>query len=942
MRIYDLKTEHRARPIGLDAASPRFSWKLESDRKNVMQSSYQILAYADEGGKCVLWDSGAVDGDKSQCVRWEGPDLKSAERVYWKVRINAGGEFAESEMTYFEMGLLRGEDWRARWIEPEGDVNFQEFQPAPYLRKTFRVKEGLRSARIYQTAHGLYDFWMNGKPGTEEKFKPGFTSYSGRIQYQAYDITEMLSPGENVWGVILGDGWWRGTIGGMSRNNWGYKLHFLGQILLTYEDGSREYVCSDESFKTFTGGIRVCDMKAGETFCAQKEPTGWKEAGFDDSEWKNVHVASGQFCQKELLVPSRSVPVMEKERFSCKTFRDKEGSLILDFGQNIAGYVRMKLRGCRRGQEIVLVHGEDIKDGTFSVENLFAEMFTEERFQQIRYIAKGEEVETFCPTFSVFGFRYVKVTGYEGEIKSDDFVAVAVYSDLEETGDFSCSNPLVNRLVKNSRWSQKGNYLDVPTDCPTRERSPWTGDSQVYCRTAADFMDVYPFFEKWMQDYNLDQMKSGKFHSLVPSGMRNEAEKKRVKEKFFKSLEGKEELSMTDQMMLQMYADESDESSVGDGSAGWSDAAVINPYTMYLCYGDPQILKNQYESARKHVEYMFARAKNKNEQRAGEPEYCTLTDGELDADYIWDTEFHWGEWLEADVGTAGEMQKMMQKFTNPDPEVPTAFLCYSTRLLGEMAEILGFHEDARLYREKSEKVKRMFNKYLIGANGVIKAGRQAPNVRALAFGLCDDGHKKPVEESLLRMIRENDYHLNTGFLATPYILDVLVDAGYTETAYQLLEQETSPSWLYNVKKGATTILEEWNGIKTHVGSFNHYSYGAVCNFLFTRTAGIRPVISGPGYKEFLIEPVIGGSLKFAKAVYECPYGTIRSEWEKTESGVEYLFEIPANTKAIIRLKAEEDKLESVARDYPGATYEDGYIKWEAGSGVWKVMVATRP
>ncbi len=420
--------------------------------------------------------------------------------------------------------------------------------------------------------------------------------------------------------------------------------------------------------------------------------------------------------------------------------------------------------------------------------------------------------------------------------------------------------------------------------------------------------------------------------------MRNEEERKRVKEEFFKSLEGKEELSMTDQIMLQMYADETDESSAGDGSAGWSDAAVINPYTMYLCYGDPQILKNQYESAKKHVEYMFARAKNKNGQREGEPEYHAWTDGELDADYIWDTEFHWGEWLEADVGTAGEMQVMMQKFTNPDPEVPTAFLYYSTRLLSEMAEILEMHEDARIYREKSEKVKRMFNKYLIGADGVIKAGRQAPNVRALAFGLCDDGHKRQVEATLLQMIRENEYHLNTGFLATPYILDVLVDAGCAEMAYKLLEQETPPSWLYNVKKGATTILEEWNGMETHVGSFNHYSYGAVCNFLFTRIAGIRPMISCPGYKEFLIEPVIGSGLAFAKAVYECPYGTIRSEWEKTEDKTEYLFEIPVNTNATVRLKTREEKLEKVMKDYPNAKCEKGYVELKMGSGRWRVTV----
>ncbi|MBT2293476.1 family 78 glycoside hydrolase catalytic domain, partial [Paenibacillus albidus] len=713
MIIDDLKVEYRKNPIGIDGAAPRFSWKIQSDYNNMIQTSYQILAYADEATNSLVWDSGIVESSQSQQVRWAGAELKSMERVFWKVKAEIQNESikenSESELAFFEMGLLKEKDWHCDWIEPLEQSDYMNFQPAPILRREFSVKPGLRSAKIYQTAHGLYEFWINGKQGTDEKFKPGFTCYQSRTQYQVYDITEYLLEGQNIWSVALGDGWWRGTLGGSSRNNWGYKLQFLGQIVLTYEDSAVEYVCSDTQFKYSYGGIRVCDLRAGEVFDTEKEPLGWKEIGFDDSTWKQVVKTEDMYCVKDNLIASKSVPVLEKEEFEAKPFYDAAGELVLDFGQNIAGYVRMKLRGCKKGQKIVLQHGEDIKDGKFSMENLMAEMFVEERFQIIEYICSGDEEEIYCPTFAVFGFRYVKVTGYDGEIMPGDFVAVAVYSALEETGDFVCSNPLINQLVKNSRWSQKGNYLDVPTDCPTRERSPWTGDSQVYCRTAADFMNVYPFFEKWMQDFNFDQLKNGKFKNTIPSGSRNLEENKRAKAAFFESIAGKEDLSMTDYMILKMYSDETEDSGVADGSSGWSDAAVINPYTMYLCYGDRQIIENQYESAAKHVEYMFERAKNANPNREQAPEYHTWTYGELDADYIWDTEFHWGEWLEADVGTAGEMERMMEKFTNADPEVPTAFLCYSTRLVGEMAHILGRDDEAKLYFEKSERVKRMFN-----------------------------------------------------------------------------------------------------------------------------------------------------------------------------------------------------------------------------------------
>ncbi len=488
LKIKALRTEYLENPIGIDAQNPRLSWKLESDRQGVMQKSYQVTAALDSAFETIVWDSGMVQSDASVQVLYKGEKLCSGQRVYWKVKVTAEGETteieaAESETVFFEMGLLKEEDWKGKWIEAVREPeDIESYNPASYLRREFQVKKGLVRARIYQTAHGLYEFWVNEKRGTKDVFKPGFTSYYHRIQYQTYDITKLLEEGENVWSVIIGDGWWRGSTGGMYRNNFGYRLQFLGQIVLEYADGSKEVVGTDEKFKIAHGGLRMSDMKFGEVYDARLESKGWKKIGFDDSAWEDAPLAEGKYLNYSLLVPSRSVPIREKEVFFPKVLVDKEGSTVLDFGQNIAGYVRMKLRNTRKGQTISLIHSEGMKDGVFYLGNVCTDLTDNTHYQQVDYIAEGADEEKYQPFFGVFGFRYVKVTGIEQEILPEDFEAVAVYSDMEETGDFHCSNELINQLVKNSRWSQKGNFLDVPTDCPTRERSPWTGDAQVLCK----------------------------------------------------------------------------------------------------------------------------------------------------------------------------------------------------------------------------------------------------------------------------------------------------------------------------------------------------------------------------------------------------------------------------------------------------------------------------
>lgn len=795
LKIYDLKTEYKKQPLGIDGEHPRFSWKLESDARNVLQTAYRIIAKSDDK---IIWDTGMREEGESQHIRYEGETLKSRQKVIWTVEVLAGDETAISAEASFEMGLLHVEDWKAEWIEAEEEVDPDAYKPAPYLRKTFSVKSQLVQARLYQSAHGLYEFWVNGKNGTEDKVKPGLTSYYHRCQYQVYDITELLKEGENVWAVALGDGWWRGTTGGLYTNNFGYKLHYIGQLELLYEDGTRDVVCSDEQFRTAIGGLLMSDMRMGDTFDAGKEPKGWKCIGFDDSNWKKAHVSDNPYCRTELLIPSRSLPVREITHFEPVVTETPDGGILLDFGQNLTGYVRMRLRDCAQGQKITLIHGEETQDGDVYQGNVAFNGY-EDHYQTVEYIAEGKEIEEYVPIFAIFGFRYVGIKGYAiDKIHEGDFVSCAISTDLEQTGTFNCSNQLINRLVLNGLWSQRSNFVDVPTDCPTRERSVWSGDAQIYCKTASDFMNVYPFYEKWMQDWNYEQFDSGKVASCCPSTncIHNPEEVKRRMENHLFAF------------IPPALSGPTGDGAPVDGSAGWGDVTVLLPWRMYQCYGDVQILENQYESGKKWVDYMIRSAQNANPIYEEKPQYHTYTDGKLDAEYIFDTGFHWGEWLEPDGSGASDGNfDLFGIMKTGNPLVATAYLAYSSSVLSEIAEILGKTEDATYYHEYSENVKRVYEKYFIRDDGFIIEDKQAPYVRALALDLCSGEKKDRVSQRLIKMIREQGYKLNTGFLSTAFLLPVLTDCGAVEDAYKILEQKEAPSWLHCVELGATTIPE---------------------------------------------------------------------------------------------------------------------------------------
>lgn len=923
MKIYDMRTDHLPEPLGLDNPSPRFSWKIKGYEKNRVQTAYRLMAFSDYEGNLLLWDSGWVSGRQTADITWDGAPLQSRQRVYWKVFSEFEDCTLESVMTWFEMGLLSTEDWKAEWITDGEAVLKDEMQPAVYFRKTFPVRQPLKRARIYQSCHGIYDFFINGKQGTEDVFKPGFTSYETRLQYQTYDILPLLQSGDNCWAVILADGWWRGTTGGCLTNNFGYRTAFGGMIVLEYSDGETDIISTDESFRYATGGLLQCDLQQGEIFDARREPENWKMADFLAEGWKSAIRMEGGPKITKALIASRSVPVREHEMFHPKVLHTPDGSTVLDFQQNIAGYVKMKLRGGQKGTKVSLIHGEALDEhGNFTMKNIF--MFQpDEQSQKVTYIKGGDGVEYYQPVSAVFGFRYVLVDGVEWEIEREDFTAVAVYSDLKVTGKFVCSDPLVNRLVKNSLWSQKGNFLDVPTDCPQRERSPWTGDIQIYAETACDFMDVHPFLAKWLQDLSAEQLADGKVANTVPasSSYHNYEEYLRVKER---ALHEK-----TENWNLDFITGYAKEGCPGDGSAGWGDAAVIVPYVLYLYYGDREILKNQYASAKKWVDYIRSQAEKPNPLFQDLPHY----ENPEDAKYVWDTGFHWGEWLEvgSDVDIICELKE------RPDYLTATMYFYYSSYLLASIGEILDKTEDSQYYYGLSEKIKAVFNRHFIAEDGKIMEGKQAPYARALAFRLVEDTKEKQVAEQLVRLIIQNDYKLNTGFLSTKYLLPVLADHGYTDLAYRVLLQREESGWLCNVAAGATTIPEMWNGYRDCVGSFNHYSYGAVCDFLFSRIAGIRPQLENAGFEKFSLAPKPDDSLDYAFAEYESCRGTIKSSWYRSGQKIVYCFVIPVNTAADVFLKGTKEKLEKLEQ-ISEAAWQDGLIKMTLGSGIWTFVL----
>ena len=871
LMVMDLSCEHKVNPMGIDVL-PRFSWKLGGAGRNIMQTAYSVRVSSDKNfsSKSMIWQSGKVSSANSLLQAYAGAALSSGRRYYWQVKIwdAANNESAWSAPAFFETGMLQPTDWTAKWIEPV--QSNERHMPGLLVRKTFELKKKVAAARAYITSHGFYEFYVNGRKVGDEIFTPGWTSYKKRLQYQVFDITPALQSGGNSMGAMLADGWYRSSLAWENNwGTWGKKLGLLCQVKITFTDGSEQVIVTDNSWKSTQDGPIVKDgIYDGESYDARKEIKGWSSNGFDDSRWAAVTEAD---TSKNNLVATQTVAVRRIQELQPKRiFKTPKGVLVADFGQNMVGWVKLKVKGAA-GTTVTIRHAEVLdKYGDFYTDNLRAATAT------AMYTLKGGEEETYEPRFSFFGFRYASIEGFPGELKPENLTGVVVHSDMKPTGSFECSNAMINQLQHNIQWGQKGNFIDVPTDCPQRdERLGWTGDAQAFCRTAAFNMDVAPFFTKWLKDVAADQDADGKVPFVIPDVLRNNGT-----------------------------------------SAGWGDVSTIAPWTMYQVFGDRRILETQYPSMKAYVEYI--------RNKAGDS-------------YLWKGGSVFGDWL---------FYKSMQQtendgYTSPDM-IATMFYAYSAHLLELAAGVLGNKADEQTYHQLVENIKQAFNTNYVTPEGRIASESQTSYVLALQFDLLPEALRPKATDYLVADIKSRGNHLSTGFLGTPYLCHVLSNNGRTDVAYDLLLQQTYPSWLYPVKMGATTIWERWDGQKTDstfedvgMNSFNHYAYGAIGDWMYRVVAGIE--IGAPGYQQLLIQPHPTDKLTYAKASFESSYGTISSGWQLIDGKMQVKIKVPANTRATIILPSAKidgvtETAVAVTTAFKNVKQDKNNVVVEAGSG----------
>lgn len=844
MRAVDLKVNYLKNPVGIDIAIPRFMWKCFG---GMTQSAYRILCVDEKEN--VLWDSGKISGSTMRCI-YGGKKLESRTKVNWKVCLwdEMDCEGSWSEGAFFEMGLLSADEWKAKWITGNYGVNKKERYPVDCFLKEIEIRKSVRCARLYITACGLYEARMDGEKIGSFCLAPGITDYRKRVQYQTYDATDILCEGTHRFSVFLADGWYRGSTGAWGlKNQYGTETKLLAQLEIVYQDRTRQTIVTDESWKWSNDGpIRFADNKDGEIVEAGRNPS-----------YRGVAKATSYH-----VIPSASdnVPVIEKERFSPKLSISPNGKKLFDFGQNMAGYLELKIQA-KRGQKIVIRCGELLdQDGNLTLTNIqCTKKGVSTPLQQIIYTCKEGE-NHYKTTFAVFGFQYAEVET-DVELNEDGITAIAVYSDIEKTGFFECSNPLVNKLVDITAWSTRSNSLDIPTDCPTRERHGWTGDAQIFFQTAGYLFDYAAFSKKFLTDIYDWQKKDGKLPQIAPDGG-------------------------VDSYMKWL-----------DGSSGWADVGVLIPYRFWKLYGDREILTEYYDRMKKYAQFLMNRC-----GKWGGPFAKKVKGLSSEAKkFLVNTGQSYGEWAEPE-----DVHKMhWTDCVSPHPEVSTAYTSYVLGLMAEVAEELGEKEDEKQYRFYQKGCKMAYQQLVQTKEYSLDTDRQANLVRPLAFELLSEEQKEYARERLIKALEHYGWRLGTGFLSTPLILGVLAEYDL-DSAYRLLENEKMPGWLFMPKKGATTVWESWEGTEAQGGiaSLNHYSKGAVCEWLFQAVCGIQ--IAGENH--FRIAPKPGGHFTYAKATYDSAFGQVQSGWIKESGETKFEIVIPANCTAEICLPGRKSEM----------------------------------
>jgi alpha-L-rhamnosidase len=874
--VGDLTCEYFTNPMGIGTTTPRLSWILSSGVQDQHQTAYQILVASSPKSlnekKVDRWNSGKVESDQSILVEYAGDFLQSREKCWWKVRVwdKSGKASAWSEPASFEIGLLKASDWTADWIK--SSIWFSEvYHPSPMFRKEFNLEKQIASARLYITSLGLYEAEINGKKVGDLVLTPGWTSFHSRVQYQTYDVSDMLTTGGNAIGITLGNGWYRAFRGFRPSEDLGKEsLDVIAQLEVRYTDGTSEVVLTDDSWKSAMGPIRSSVIYDGETYDARLEKPGWSKAGYDDSDWKGTEQVRND---NDLIVYPASDPMRKLEEITpIEILVTPEGDTVLDMGQNMVGWIRLKV-DCPRGTAITLRHAEVLdKDGTFYIENLRSAKQTN------TYICKGGGTEIFEPHFTFQGFRFVDISGYPGEVTKDMLTGIVVNSDLKKTGSFTCNDSLINQLQHNIVWGQKGNFVDVPTDCPQRdERMGWTGDCQVFAPTACFNMDCAGFYTKWLRDLAADQHEDGAVPHVIPNVL-------------------------------------------GRGGAhGWQDAATIVPWTVYRWYGDVRILAEQYESMKALVEFMRGEAGDAYIWKPTERQFgdwlafaTTRSDypgATTDKDLLASAYFYHSTNLvrktarilgkDGDASDYGQLLEKIRKAYADEYLTPNGRLSSNTQTAYVVALSFGLIPDAL---------------------EEVAAGRLAADVNL--FGHITTGFLGAAD--ICHVL--TDY----GYLDEAYKL--LYRTDYPSWLYPVTQGATTIWERWDGQKPDGTFQN------AGMNSFNHYAYGAVGDWLYRKVAGIDMDPAVPGFKSIIVKPHPGGEMNNVNATHDSPYGRVSSAWEIKDGKFTLKVDVPVNTSARIYvpttggtiLLSDEGIEDTDSQPAEGADYS--YVEVKVGSG----------
>jgi alpha-L-rhamnosidase len=822
-----VRFEHRTdEPVlGLGTATPRLSWIVPEADGSFVQEAYEVeLTRAETEPEVVHIASG-----EQVLIPWPAAPLTSRESVRVRVRVRGAGLQSDwSDPATVEAGLLTTEDWTARFISPRALGGLGA--PAPVLGSVIEVADRVVRARLYVTAHGLYTAWLNGHRVGDQVLAPGWTSYPHRLRYQTFDITDLIREGDNELEVLLGNGWYRGRLGFRGRRGlYGGRLALLAQLEVTTADGAVHVLGTDISWTARESGVLADDLYDGQR-------TDLRPVTGDRTD--AVEVVDGDLAR---LVAPDGPPVRVTQTLpAAAVFTSPSGATLVDFGQNLVGWVRLRVRGQPPGQEVVIRHAEVLEGGELGVRPLRTAKATDS------YLLAGGALEVLEPSLTFHGFRYAEISGLP-EVRAEDVEAVVVGSDLRRTGWFASSNPQLDRFHENVVWGMRGNFLDLPTDCPQRdERLGWTGDIQVFSPTASFLFDSAGFLSSWLADLAAEQQPDGSVPFVVPDVI----------------------------------------GTPEPAAAAWGDAAALVPWVLYQRTGDVGLLARQLPSMRAWVDHIA---------------------GLAGADRLWTGGFQFGDWLDPTAPPDAPFEAQ----ADPDVVATAhlARSAEVVGLAGAVVGDADVAEKyARLAGEVRE---AFAHEYVMPGGRVLSDCPTVYALALQWALLPTEDQRHRAGDRLADLVRSSGFRISTGFVGTPLVTDALTNSGHLDVAYRLLLQTGCPSWLYAVTMGATTVWERWDSMLPdgsinpgEMTSFNHYALGAMADWLHRTVAGLAP--AAPGYRELLVRPAVARNLASASARHRTPYGDAEVSWERSEGRLRLRVVVPVGTTATVHVPGQSE------------------------------------